>query len=84
LQKLFTNRGWLSSKIKACNFAKKLLKLVNSVKVDFIFGFNLKNIDVLENSETNVRLMDGSLKTMDIKKINVEIWLLFPPTYQTF
>jgi len=45
-QESLTSKWWLSSKVEAWNFTKnKVLKLVNSMKMDFVFtGLNLNII----------------------------------------
>jgi len=81
----FTRKWRLSSKVKAWNFTKnKLLKLVSSMKADFIFvGVNV-NIIIQKKTPEKAHFMDEGLKIKGIKYFNVETRLLFAPSYQNF
>jgi len=49
-KKSFTSIWWLSSKVKALNFTEnKLLKLVNSMKADFLYAGVNANITIKKN-----------------------------------
>ena len=61
------------------------MKLLNSMKADFLFaGLNLNRIIQKKKCQTMLHFMDVALKTRGIIYLNVETWLLFAPPYQNF
>jgi len=68
LHESFSSKWWLSFKIETWNFIKnKVLKFINSTKMDYVFaGLNL-NILFLKKREKNALFMDDASKTRGIK-----------------
>jgi len=66
-QEGFTSKWWLLFNVEIWKIAKaKLLKLVNSIKADFLFaGLNLNRIIQKKKCEKK-HFMDGALKTRGI------------------
>jgi len=56
-----TSKWWLSSKLKLGTVLKKILKLVNYMKIDFVFVLNL-NIFIRKKRQKNARFMDNAFK----------------------
>jgi len=74
----FTNKWRLSSEVEVWNLAKnKLLKLVNLMKVDFLFAaLCLNTIFQDKKRQTKACFMDDALKRRVIKSLDVETRLL--------
>jgi len=80
-KKSFTGKWWLSSKVKALNFTEnKLLKVVSSMKADFLYAGVHANIIIKKKKrQKKAHFLDKSVKIRGIKYINVENRLLFAP-----
>jgi len=80
LQGSFTSKRWLSSKAETWNVTKnKILKLVNSIKADFLVADINLNINYSgKEAPEKARFMDDALKTRGI------IYLVVVSPYHNF
>jgi len=82
LQDSFPRKWWLSFKVEIWKFTKnKLLKLINSMKADFLLAGLNQNRTIQKNRcQNKAHFMDDVfLKTRGIIYLNIESWFLFAP-----
>jgi len=84
-QESFTSIWWRSFQVETwkltTNFTNKLLKLLNSIKTDFLFaGLHLNRIIQKTKCQKKAHFMDNALNTSGLTHLNVDTWLLFAPT----